>query len=27
VVTANKALLAEDGASLFAAAEEAGRDL
>ena len=27
VVTANKALLAEDGATLFAAAEEAGRDL
>jgi homoserine dehydrogenase len=27
VVTANKALLAEDGARLFAAAEEAGRDL
>jgi homoserine dehydrogenase len=27
VVTANKALLAEDGASLFAAAEKAGRDL
>ena len=27
VVTANKALLAEDGASLFAAAEAAGRDL
>jgi len=27
VVTANKVLLAEDGASLFAAAEEAGRDL
>jgi homoserine dehydrogenase len=27
VVTANKALLAEDGASLFGAAEEAGRDL
>jgi len=27
VVTANKALLAEDGASLFAAAERAGRDL
>lgn len=27
VVTANKALLAEDGPSLFAAAEEAGRDL
>jgi homoserine dehydrogenase len=27
VVTANKALLAEDGATLFAAAEKAGRDL
>src|SRR5690349_11035437 len=27
VVTANKALLAEDGATLFAAAERAGRDL
>ncbi|HNI69872.1 MAG TPA: homoserine dehydrogenase [Marmoricola sp.] len=27
VVTANKALLAEDGATLFAAAEQAGRDL
>jgi homoserine dehydrogenase len=27
VVTANKALLAEDGATLFAAAREAGRDL
>ncbi len=27
VVTANKALLAEDGATLFRAAEEAGRDL
>lgn len=27
VVSANKALLAEDGATLFAAAEEAGRDL
>lgn len=27
VVTANKALLAEDGANLFAAAREAGRDL
>ncbi|MFL6061781.1 MAG: homoserine dehydrogenase [Marmoricola sp.] len=27
VVTANKALLAEDGATLFAAAESAGRDL
>src|SRR5689334_8467599 len=27
VVTANKALLAEDGARLFAAAEQAGRDL
>jgi homoserine dehydrogenase len=27
VVTANKALLAEDGSSLFAAAEKAGRDL
>ena len=27
VVTANKALLAEDGSTLFAAAEKAGRDL